>query len=67
MMKIGDRVRYTAQWLRSCGMYTGNICFAKGEIVEVRKCSRDFILAVVQWDNDYIPRVVNVGNLEIVK
>ncbi len=60
---IGDRVKYKAAFLRSTGMYTGAIPFARGVIRNLVPFGRDGMLAEIDWDNANIPATVNVCNL----
>ena len=67
-LKIGDRVRYSGDWLRSAGIYTGEVPFKKGEITELRGFSAQTTLAIVKWDSVSDPRdeygTINTANLE---
>lgn len=65
-MKIGDRVKYSRDFLRSTGQFTGPIPFARGIIQEISLVGNTLKLATVVWDNDIleeIPKRVNIKNL----
>ncbi len=67
-MKVGDKVRYSAPFLRSTGQMTGDTGFARGQITGIQRLGTDpngTELAVIAWDNPDIPTKVNVKNLEI--
>jgi hypothetical protein len=70
-LKVGDRVRYSRNFLRSTGQYTGDVPFAKGRIVgfEVLGPVSDpdvTKLAEIDWENCDCPPRVNVYNLSRV-
>lgn len=49
----GDRVRYSAKFLRSVGLFTGPIPFAIGTVENLAPFgSPGRYLATVKWDND---------------
>lgn len=50
-LQPGDRVKYAAKFLRSCGLYAGPAPFAKGTVVEVTDL-RECQLVEVKWDKD---------------
>ena len=61
---VGSMVKYSAAWLRSTGQYTGDICFAKGKVTELRPMAGGkMTLAVVEWDKPDLPNKINVKNL----
>lgn len=60
---VGDKVAYSAQWLRSTGQFTGDIPHARGTITELKKIG-DITLAIIDWRDPEIPSKVNVRNLE---
>lgn len=62
-IKIGDRVKYSHEWLKSVGELTGDIPFARGVVESVEDFGDSFTLAVIDWGNDEIPPRVNVKNL----
>jgi len=59
---VGDKVRYSAQFLRSTGMYAGPVPHARGTITKLETFSPGAIFATVEWDT-LGTLVVNVGNL----
>lgn len=61
-LKKGDTVRYSAKWLKSLSIYTGDIPFMTGEVLEVSN-ELSFPLVTVQW-NDEVIMDVNGNNLE---
>lgn len=68
-LRIGNKVKYSAKWLRSTGTYTGPLPFARGHITEIRAFSKSG-LATVKWDNDYdneVPTKILCANLVLSK
>jgi hypothetical protein len=61
-INIGDRVAYSANWLRSVGLYTGDLPAARGTVKALDQLGST-TLAVIDWGTDDIPRRVNVANL----
>lgn len=64
-MSVGDRCKYSAEFLRSIGCYTGALPFARGVIEETWKLGTS-TMARVNWKNDYqheVPVVINIANL----
>lgn len=59
---VGDRVKYAVGFLRSTGMYTGAIPFARGTITALDKFG-DRTLATVEWGNPDIPSRILTANL----
>lgn len=64
-IKAGDKVAYSAAWLRSTGQYAGDIAHAKGIVTDLVPLG-ETTLAVVDWGNPDIPEKVNVRNLAVV-
>jgi hypothetical protein len=62
---VGTRVRLAREWLRSAGVYTGEIPFATG-IVEAIDPKFGKGLATVKWDLEGLSPQVLVVNLSIV-
>jgi hypothetical protein len=62
-IQIGDKVAYSATFLRSTGNYTGPIPHARGTVTELKVLSPDVTLATVDWNDDEVPIRVNVKNL----
>jgi hypothetical protein len=64
-LAVGDKVAYSADFLRSVGAYTGPLGTARGTITKLEPFSRGAImLATVDWHNPEIPPKVNVKNLQ---
>jgi hypothetical protein len=61
-LKIGDRVAYSADFLRSTGMYTGEEPGMRGTVKGFEDISHGFVLALVDWTG-HGTRKVNVRNL----
>jgi hypothetical protein len=60
---VGDRVRYSAEFLRSTDQYTGIVPFARGVIRYL--AGRITTIATIEWDNPVdLPIRVNTFNLE---
>ena len=67
-LKVGDKVRYASEFLRSIGVHTGDMCFAKGEITEIHTLGEGpNKFAHVRWDYDDLPDKIHVLNLERCK
>ncbi len=64
-MQVGDKVAYSAKWLRSVGIFTGPLPFARGEVVALEKLSTETTLAQVKWDRAGVPEKVNIRNLVV--
>ena len=70
ILKIGDRVRYTRNFLQCIQAYSGWYPQARGVIVRFEGKDPSNRLAVMDWDvvtsvND--PAMVNVFNLEVTR
>jgi hypothetical protein len=61
-IKVGDRVCYSRQFLRSTGQVTGDIPFARGEVTELIALG-SMTLAAIAWDQPDLPPRVAVANL----
>lgn len=61
-IQIGDKVAYSAKFLKSTGQLTGAIPHARGTVTEVKTCG-SMELATITWGNPDIPERVNVFNL----
>jgi len=64
-VQIGDRVAYSAKWLRNTGQVAGDIGHARGVVVALESPTPDWTLATIEWNGDF-PEKVNVINLAIV-
>lgn len=58
MVKIGDKVGFSATWLRSTFQLAGDIPHARGTVVTI-----DGMVAQVEWDRPNVPSRVLVKNL----
>ncbi len=61
-IKVNDTVMYVKRWLQSTGQYTGDICFAKGIVKELKPLG-SITLAVIEWDKPDLPEKVAISNL----
>lgn len=63
--KVGDKVAYSAKFLRSIGCYTGDMPQARGVITALGEISRGgTVIATIEWDRaGDCPEKVNVANL----
>ena len=48
-IKVGDRVAVSARFLRSTGQHTGDICFCRGKVTELKSYG-ELTLAVIEWE-----------------
>lgn len=65
-VKIGQRVAYSVQFLRSIGASHSDMAHGRGEVVALSALG-SITLAAIRWDNGAdLPRLVNVENLAIV-
>ncbi len=70
-LAVGDHVKYSRSFLRSTGIFTGEIPFARGRVASFELLGEN-ILVKVDWENKYIPRrvlscnLVRVGDVESV-
>lgn len=60
--QVGDMVKYSANFLRSTGMYTGDIPFAKGRVTHIDPKFGGG-LATIEWDRPDVPPRVLLANL----
>lgn len=61
-LTLGDTVAHSAEWLHSTGQMTGPMPFARGTIKSLIPLGQT-MLAEIDWNDDDIPRRVNVRNL----
>jgi len=66
MIKVGDTVRYSRQFLQSICEYTG-IANAKGVVTEIKSFGKDMKIAKIAWNDDEVPINVHVANLVTMK
>lgn len=52
-LSIGDRVRFSAEWLRNTGSYTGSVGQLTGTVSAIREYRAMPPIATVQWDQNY--------------
>jgi hypothetical protein len=62
-MKPGDRVKYSAYFLRNSGFCLGELPHATGEIIGLDVLSPQCTLARIKWDREGVPERVNICNL----
>ena len=63
MIKIGDRVGYSAKFLVSTGQQIGEAGFQRGKVIDFEPFGQ-ITLAVIEWDNpEWNIPCVNVANL----
>lgn len=60
---VGDRVAYSAQFLRSTCQMTGTAGELRGEVIEIVEHTPRFALATVKWDGIIDLAHINVANL----
>ncbi len=63
MIQAGSKVKYSAKFLRSVGIYSGDIPFARGTVRQLEPLSKETTLAVIDWNAPGVPERVNVANL----
>ena len=63
IFKIGDRVQYARQWLRSTGQLTGDIPHAKGRIIGLSPVSNGLDIATIEWNTAGLSAKVLTSNL----
>jgi hypothetical protein len=66
-IKVGDRVAVSARFLRNTGQHTGDICFCRGKVTELKSFG-ELILAVIAWESlngqqPDVPEKMAVSNL----
>ena len=59
---IGDRVAYSATFLRSIGCYSGDMAHARGTVSAMLPFGNRFV-AIIEWDRPDIPAKVVTANL----
>ena len=65
-LKIGSYVKYSRNWLRSTGNFTGDIPIAQGRIINIQDLG-SLKLAIIEWNRIDIPEKVNIKNLVDVR
>ena len=61
-INVGDKVAYSATFLKSTGQHTGPIPFARGVVADIKNHG-GVELATVNWDTPEAPEKVHVKNL----
>jgi hypothetical protein len=61
-IQVGDSVKYARTFLRSIGVCTGDMCFAKGKVTELKPFG-GHQLAKIEWDTPEMPGSVLTPNL----
>lgn len=61
-VKVGDKIAYTAAFLRGTGQYTGDVPQAKGIVLALVPLG-ETVLAEIAWDTPDLPRRVHVANI----
>jgi hypothetical protein len=61
-IRVGDQVQYRTNWLRSTGTYTGELPFARGRVIGMRKFGTSFLVEV-DWQSELVPKLVLISNL----
>lgn len=66
-IKVGDKVAYSSQFLKSTGMHTGPVPFARGVVTDIKRYGA-VVIAYVDWgstlpENDNDQDKVAVANL----
>jgi hypothetical protein len=64
-INVGDRVAYSAAFLRGTGQFTGDVPHARGEVKALLPLG-ETTLAEIAWDRPDLPARVNVANLCLV-
>lgn len=67
-VKIGDRVAYSAKWLRNTGQITGQAGQMRGIVTAVDSPTPAWSLATIRWEKvkpGAWPEQVNVANLAL--
>jgi hypothetical protein len=59
-IKVGDKVAYSAKYLRNTGQQTGDTPFMRGVVTAIKPLG-DNQLATVQWSPDYSCNVLTVN------
>jgi hypothetical protein len=61
---VGDVVKYSRQWLRSTGQFTGPVPFAVGVITDLQTLGRSGpVIACIKWRDVSLPDRVLTSNL----
>lgn len=52
-LAIGDRVRFSGNWLRNIGAYTGPLGQLVGTVIAIREYKTCPSMVTVDWDHQY--------------
>lgn len=63
IFKIGDRVQYARQWLRSTGQLAGDVPHATGRIISLSPVSNGLDIATIEWNRPGLSAKVLTSNL----
>lgn len=63
LFKVGDRVQYARQWLRSTGNLAGDIPHATGRIIGLAPVSAGLDIATIEWNTAGLSAKVLTSNL----
>jgi hypothetical protein len=63
IFKIGDRVQYARQWLRSTGQLAGDVPHATGRIIGLSPVSAGLDIATIEWNTPGLSAKVLTSNL----
>lgn len=61
-IKIGDRVAYSANWLRSMGIFSGELPFLRGSVKELEDLG-GITIATIIWEGYDHDSIINLANL----
>lgn len=61
-IEIGDKVKYSRDFLRSIGELTGALPFAKGTVINIKSFAT-ILIAEINWNDNNFPKCVNINNL----
>jgi hypothetical protein len=63
---LGDKVQYTAKFLRDIGVFSGDMAHATGTVVRTKTFSGCLHYAIVEWDRPDMPTMIRSKNLKRV-
>jgi hypothetical protein len=62
-VKVGDRVCYSAVFLRSINSHSDDLPWARGVVTGLKSLGAEVVLAEIAWNLPDMPERVNVRNL----
>jgi hypothetical protein len=66
-VKVGDKVCHSRKFLKSAGVHSGPVPFARGIVKEIIDYGQGWRVAVIDWGlDDELYTRTNVANLSIV-